>query len=585
MEVDQGLETALARLNAGRSRSHMLGLVTATLVGGRFSGSVSKVRSTVSFSYASALVALRVGRSPLRSSTASLPSGQFTAHSSSMIACKSSVGVTITPSIGQSKVNLPEWSPSVFVRFVTSLNTAFVPLAAHWNAYQQSSARWRSQFFDDVLQMCCDLPAVADPLSQTQLSFMVNSGRPQALRADPSLAIFTRMRAAVRRSIQPTSNSSDPPLESAGWKQAMERRIAASLVQLSERALIDLHPDDVQDSFVYQQLFASEEGSAPNFVPFPLLLQINSQRITINLGSSAENRNQLELGPGHLRLQVAERVLMKPLPLSVTKSSTSLLPTPERPTFHVILTGSLAMFRITLHPSLLSVIEGVLRLKREIANNSPTKPAMKKSVSKNEPIASRVVVVETFLDVERFEIRALAQVLSVGMRLKGGHLTGSLILGSGFAIHDARGHKSTSISVLTGYREFSVQARSTQDDLDSTHPDRAVLAALTLLDAELFVATDLEDLRATATLNSLKLKVPRSALKFYTFIKQWEAEYLPCVYYLSSPSPRKLTDALSGHITLCSERCSRRLTILCLNLAKIRSHSLFGLLTSRRSLT
>lgn len=543
MALDEGLRTELEKSGVGRSPLPPLGLLTATLSDGDCNGSLSSSSSTVSASYGSTSVGVRVGRSPLRTSVAALSAGQVIAHSSSIVVRRAPNGLSVAPAIGEVQVDLPDWSPPVCLRLVTSLSSAFLPFSKQWNAYQNLTFRRRVQFYDDLLHACCGAPATADPLSRTQLSFMVNSGKPQALRADPSLAIITRMRSAARRPVQP--HAREPDALDSGWEEIMENSVHASLVQISEQALIDLHPDDIPESFIYQQLFTSEERGAPGFAPFPLLLYVSSRRITISLGSHASTRNQLELGPGHLRLQIAEREFAKAEPLSANKSSTSLLPNPEHPTLHVILTGSLAWFRMTLHPSFLSVIEGVLRLQREMAQSQPAGPVLNKPAPPSPHLTSRVILVETFLDIEQFEARALAQVLSVGMRVKGGHLACSVILGPGF-LHTSRSSKPVSLSVLAGYREFSVQARSTQDEVDGSAPDRPVLAALTLLDAELFTATDLEDLRGTLSLNSMKLTVPRSALKLYTFVKQWKAEYLPYVGFLGVPN--------SYPIMLCPHR-------------------------------
>lgn len=525
MSPDQVLNDALASLEVGKSRLPLLALVTATLSEGRCNGSVAGSQTMLNASYVTALVGVRVGKSPLQTSIASLSSGQLVAHNSSLVAQKSYAGLSVLPSMSEMQINLPDWSPSVIVQLSDSIFRAIRPLMIRVKEHQVLTARRRCQLFHDLLNACCHAPPTADPLSRTQVSFMVNSGTPQALRADPSLSVITSLRAAVRNAKPGVHGPS--VFVDAGWEEMMETQISASLVHLSERAAIDLHPDDVPESFVYRQLFTSDENSASSFALFPLLLHLSSRRVVVNLGTNAEAHNQLELGPGYLRFQVAERAFLKSQSLSANKSSTSLLPAQEQPMFQVIIAGSLAVFRITLHPSLLSVIEGVLRFKRKYPQNRVQRLAKgRRKAQKKEP-NSTLFMVETFVDIEQFEVRALAQVLSVGMRLKGGHLSSSLVFGHGVAFPSSRSSKLISVSVLTGCREFSVQARSTQDESDSDHPDRAVLAALTLLDGGLFAATDLEDFRGTITLNSMKFAVPRSAMKLYTFVKQWEAEYLP----------------------------------------------------------
>ncbi|KAF8320822.1 hypothetical protein DL93DRAFT_2163795 [Clavulina sp. PMI_390] len=527
MPLDQPLRQQLMRVDNGRPRSHALGLITATLSEGRCVGTAANGQNSVHASYGSAAVGVRIGKSPLRLSQPALPSGHFFARSSALLLSKSDNGTSISPSIGDLQLDLPDWSLLVTLRLISSLVLTFKPLAPALQLKQEATAHHRAETFTKLLGLCQELPLAADPLSRTQLSFMVNAGRAKELRADPTLEILLRLQAAART---PEANSIFgllEPIPTAGnWRAHLEESMITTLGYLWNRGLIELHPDEVPTSFVYRQLFPSTDHGSSGSAVFPLLFHLTYRGVTINLGASLSTRNQLELGPGHLRLQIAERTFTQAPTLAENKSSTSLPVAPPRLATHVVLTASLATFRITLHPSLFSVIEGVLRFKNEVTRKTPPTETIG-APSQSARRKPRVLVLETFMDLENFEVRALAQVLSVGLRLKGGHISNSLILGIGGSLEGSRILRKTNTSVLAGFRELSIQARSPHNETDETSHDRSILAALTLLDSQLFVLTDLENLRATSSLNSMKLSVPRSALKLYNFVKQWEAEYLP----------------------------------------------------------
>jgi len=509
-----------------------LGLLTATLFEGRCNGAVGDTVTAVSASYSSAILDLRIGRAPLHSSALSMSSGQMTARSSSIAVKSSPSGLSIDPIIGEVHIDLPHWAPLLLYQFSSAFAAAFTPVAAQQNELQELKVRHRRELFHALLKAACHESVAADPLSRTQVSFMVNSGNPKKLRTDPSLAILAHMRTAVRR----VGRVDIPQVRACAGHTSED--IAAEefrifLTQMSRRSLVDLHPDDASDTFVYRRLFPSKSRGQRHSLPLPLALRLSCQRVLLQLGGTVDTRNKLEFGPGNLRIQFSERIFAISPPLEANKSSASLSSlVPDQPVLHAVVTGSLALFTATLHPSLLSVIEGILRLKREHSTQQlHASPAPSTPVDAQDRVSRpKMLFVEIFADVEQFEVRALAQLLTVGIKLIGGHLSISS-LGARDVPSWIR-KTPGGVSLLGGFRELSVQARSTQDEADLSHADRAVLASSTLLDGELFSATDMECVRGTFTLNTLKLTVPRSALKLYTFVKQWEAEYLPYVAHL-----------------------------------------------------
>ena len=534
IELESDLDTVL--FDGPRNSSlPPLGLLTATLFEGRCNGAVGDTVTAVSASYSSAILDLQIGRAPLHSSALSVSSGQMTARSSSIAVKSDPSGLLIDPIIGEVHIDLPHWAPLLLYQFSSAFAAAFTPVAAQQRELQESKVRHRRELFYALLQAACHESVAADPLSRTQVSFMVNSGNPKKLRTDPSLAILAHMRTAVRRVGRagipqvraPTGHTSEDIA-------AEEFRII--LTQMSRRSLIDLHPDDAPDTFVYRRLFPSKSRGQRRSLPLPLALRLSCQRVILQLGGTVDTRNKLEFGPGNLRIQFSERIFAKSPPFEANKSSASLsLLVPDQPVLHVVVTGSFALFTATLHPSLLSVIEGMLRLKQKHstqqlhASPAPGTPVDVQDHVQDRVLRPKMLFVEIFADVEQFEVRALAQLLTVGIKFTGGHLSISSL---GARYVPPRIRKTPSVSLLGGFRELSVQARSTQDEADLSHADRAVLASSTLLDGELFSVTDMECVRGTFTLNTLKLTVPRSALKLYTFVKQWEAEYLPYVVHL-----------------------------------------------------
>lgn len=529
LQLDPDLDSTLFE-EPTKPSSPPLGLLTATLVEGRCSGVVGDVVAIINAAYSSAALDLRLGKAPLRATAPSVSSGQMIAHTSSIVVKSDSSGLSVNPILGEVRIDLPHWAPSILYQFSSAFVEAFSPVASRWRELQDWTVRYRRELSQTLLQAVCDVPGAADPLSRTQVSFMVNSGTPKELRADPSLTILAHMRSALRRvGLADIAQAQSP----AGHvtEDIAEEEFRIFLTQMSRRSLVDLHPDDASDTFFYRQLYPITSAGQRGPFPLPLALRLSCQRVLLDLGGAVDMRNRLELGPGNIRVQLAERIFATSQPLEANKSSTSVSSlVPDQPVLHAVITGSLALFTATLHPSLLSVIEGIIRLNREHPiRQLRTSPAASPRFDDQTSSHPKRLLVEMFVDMEEFEVRALAQVLSVGMKLKGGHLSVSFLEDQSRPPWTGKAMRSGNVSARSGFREFSIQARSTQDEAETSHVDRATLASITILDGELFAATDLEYLRGTFTLNTLKLAVPRSALKLYTFVKQWEAEYLPYV--------------------------------------------------------
>lgn len=528
VDADGGLSEVLLKHDLGRSRAPLLGLLTATLSGGSCNGFLDGSSATFNASYTSAFVGVRIGRHPLRPASPHVSSGQLSAHSSSLAIHMEPKSLSVSPAIGKVSLDIPGWSPSVLYQMSESFVAAFVPLLSQAKNMQKSWKHQRQRMLSDLLQAASTTAVTTDPLSRTQVSFMVNSGTPRSLRADPALAVLAHMRSTSRHF--PNIRASESYSRTDGNEGAFDQQIKNSLIDMAERNLVDMHPDEVYDSFVYRHLCATPKDDSPTLNVLPLVLALTFQRIVLNVGDTGEPQNQLELGPGDLRVQVAERLFTQAQPLAANKSSTSLLPLdPDQPIFHVVASGSIGLFRITVHPSLLSVIRGAIQLtgKSSHRENPPSPLHSKARDTRIILPPRRMWLFEAFIALEQLEVRAIAQVLSVGLKFKGARLTASVIMGNGVGGHNSRTYDPPSVSLLAGFREFTVQARSRGDEDPVIHPNRPILASLTMVEGDVYAATDMEDVRGTFTLTAMKLNVPRSALKLYTFVKQWEAEYLP----------------------------------------------------------
>lgn len=527
VETDNSLREALTKHELGKSKGSLLALLSASLVGGTCNGVFSNSDFTVNAAYTGAYMGLRISKTPLRPSTPYLPAGELSARNSSISLRKGDPeGYCISPTIGDVLFRLPGWSPSVLVQTVTTFAGSYLPLGNQVKLTQQHLSLQKKRALYELLQASATT-TLPDPSSaQVQVSFMVNSGTPGALRAHLDYAALTRMRAIRHLSIDTTPQVNT--LEQTN--QDLEHLVKSYLIDIAEHKLIDWQEEDITGSLVYKQLYAIQDSSPSSRQPFPMNFIFGLRHILMEVGEIGEPQNQVELGPCDLHVQVAERTFTKSIPLSANKSSTSLPPLEsDQPVTHVILSGTVGQFRITLHPSLLGVIQGGLQFtKRPSGKQMPASPTGSKAEdAKSMFFTPRMYFVESFVNLELFEVRALTQVLSVGIKLKGARLTVSSLMGGIAGSRTLRGASYPSTSILAGFHEFSVQARSMEEGSNVTSIDRSILAAVTFLDGEMYTSVNADDLRGTLSLRSLKLTVPRSAMKLYTFMKQWEAEYLP----------------------------------------------------------
>lgn len=525
---DEHVSRILRSKNYTPSNLAPLCIVSLSLKVGMCHGVLGSETNSLAASFQSAAVHLRVTKARSSRTRDAVPVSDLEVGHSSVAVCGGTPGISIDASIGALSFQTPGWSPPLILKATQYFVAPFIPTVRRSRKLGKVLFRRRQLVFTELAQKSCAFTTHADPLSRTQVSFMVNSGVPRMLRADPTLSILAHMRSTLRRSapseftdslgIIPRDELPDGTVQS---------RLTAAIIEMFALGLVDLHPEQVDQSFVYQRLYPSNHAVSTFDTLPPLAVDLTVQGTQLSLGDDVNAPNLLELGLLRLRANLSSRSFLKSNP-SGNKSSTSLLSVElEQAARHVVLSSTIAMVRFVVNPTLFTVIRGILRLTRGYTNQksghlpSPTEETMSRSSS-----SSPFYVVEASFAIEELEHRAVAQLLSLGIRLKEFSITSSMVLGR--TITPRIGAQAMSSQAVTArFREFSLEARSIQEDRDQIASERALLASMVLVAGECFVVRSSEKVKGTFALAALKFSVPRSAMKLYSFSKQWEAEYLP----------------------------------------------------------
>lgn len=526
-DYDDHISQIFRAKSYAHSQPRPLCIMNLSLEGGACHVAFGGGTLSLAASFHTAAVHFRVAKARSSRNGLIITLGHLEAGPSSIAISSGGAGISVDTSIGPLSFQMPGWSPPLILRATRDFATPFLPSAKRLGALSQTALRRKQLFFAELAQKSCAFATHADPLSRTQVSFMVNSGIPRALRADSALSILAHMRFTLRQSDR--SEFTDSVGIIAGDElsdDTVRARLTAAIVEMFALGLVDLNPEHLDESFVYKRLYPDADATSTFDSLPPLAVDFRVQSTTLSLGDDFSTPNLLELGQLRLRANISSRSFIRSNPTG-NKSSTSLLSIePEQPTRHIVISSTISMVRLVVNPTLFTVVRGILRLTREFTTQQSDQVATPSTAgpskhSKNSP----VYVIEASFAIEELEHRAVAQLLSLGIRLKEFSVTSSMM----FGISSPRAGVPTSSSqtVTARFREFALEARSIREDKDQGDSERALLASMMLVAAECFVVRSSEEVKGTFALAALKFSVPRSAMKLYSFSKQWEAEYLP----------------------------------------------------------
>jgi protein CSF1 len=470
-------------------------------------------------------------RTALPHQPTSVPSGHITIDSSSINIHLKPLGISVSSVLGDIECTITDASPSVVLGIFSAYMLGASAILMEMKALKERATRARHLLIVRLLEY--PKAAVPDPFSRAQVSFMVNSGRPKALRSDPSMGMIAMLGGCIRQiephDLREISLSMDQPISTDLYSD-----VVRLLKERFDHDVVDIDLENVTALSLLKLLFPDDTATPSSTDQYPqsppFLVSLQTHKLKFSLGDPLVPRTELQVGSVRIHVREGLRPL---LGSNTSRTSTPVGTVDQRSrTVHIIASCSITQARWNILPSSLSFLRTLLRLK----SDRPAPNTDLHMVSSR----SRDLVVEIFLEVDEAEALASAQLLNFGMRATGVRVSTTGIVFSGSDPDSCMTGTPFSFSVQAGSRELTLQANATEE-LSVLGPERAKLASLSALGGEACMILDSSKLRGTVSLGGLKLSVPRSAIKLYQFITEWSAEYLP---YVAIPFTRSLADRI-----------------------------------------
>jgi hypothetical protein len=373
---------------------------------------------------------------------------------------------------------------------------------------------------------------VVDPLSTTQPSYLIQSGRPHELRTDIGFKFLVFLRQYLERCGQ-------------DQRQLLLEAFVHRVPETSVDGMLDLVHDYLPQFGADMESFTFPHGSPLEFlVASPEQDKANSPPIeSVSLAlhgihalysSPDSNDSEVLLASAVVNARVRATEWSEPHLGAAHKSSTAvtLVEKMGQGMRHVSVIISLGDVAISFYPSLIAFAQHVIQVtkrtglfaKPSVSQSSPTSFVSSPALDSNT--RPPVTYVDFILSSNSFKIKAGAQNLVIEYRASGVDFSCTSLMKPATpksALELAMNH-----SLM--FKEARLQGCALADM--SKPEDYAVLAALILpggkLNALVRYQTDVDpQIRLALGLGGLQLNVPRSAIRLYRFAQEWREDYLP----------------------------------------------------------
>ncbi len=446
-----------------------------------------------------------------------------TVATSSISVRKASQAVTVSAVLGEMDIRLDDKSPDIAYGTVLAY-TSLCQRIAKLLSFQRKNSRVAQQNLVHTLFSLVGQD-IADPLSRIQVPFMLTSGIPHAIRSDPSLSIFARLLQSVR-SLTPTEKAEIMDSPSVKFRDVLDPselrlEFIAVLEEKSVRGMLDLEEGEISALRILDLLFPAEKDIS---TPTPSAgVTLHTRYWRVSLGDAGLSSTELLMSSVDLQFFSGVRELGT----STAKTAGQILQSMgDVVVMHDILHLGVSEVKLNILPTSLPFVKSLLHLQR-----FPTAGVSNESVSSTQFLGRKSrsglpTLLEVFLDIRRLDVQTSAQLLNVDIQLVGAQAGSVLLMGRSDSSNPVIQEFSSSAN--GSFERLQIQARSTEQPQAQTN-ERAILAEFQALDAGIYAGISKRKLRITAGIQYAGVRVPRSAIKLYHFIKEWEAEYLPLV--------------------------------------------------------
>ncbi|KAG2364907.1 hypothetical protein BDR07DRAFT_1557955 [Suillus spraguei] len=358
--------------------------------------------------------------------------------------------------------------------------------------------------FSEIVYHTLDLTqnrAAVDPLSTIQPSFLVQRGHPQALRTHATYKFLFHLRTALQFA----------RLRGDIGTNGKDRFIAAHDVKaLVDSCLAELMLD----------LESSKEG-IPSMISARLIIgsiNFTADLVSITIADKLPaSTSRLDISSCALQLRSSKLVPLEGVQLqsqspSLANHDTIVIP-------QTVCTLAISDVNVTVSPYLMVFAQSVLRLRRV---SSKWKPVSNQALPNSGP--SHLIFT---VALRRVNIRAAAEKLAFEI----GAMNANIFFTSLKRVDPLMHNEVYSVSCTTSFSDAFIRARATGIAPGIWARDRDVLASLTFSSGKLNLLWRQESsastIRLAFLLSNTAISVPRSALRLYHFMEEWQADFFP----------------------------------------------------------
>ncbi|KDR75835.1 hypothetical protein GALMADRAFT_156774 [Galerina marginata CBS 339.88] len=430
---------------------------------------------------------------------------------------------TVGTNLGVISIKIGNRGPELVAATVIALLSMGALILELVDGLKSHQRRTKRTIIGNILKATEQQGPVIDSLSTTQPSYLVQTGAPHILRTDATFKFLYHLRNNI--------HVGDP--ENPLLRRSSSLIGLPDLVSLIEARLALLDQDAYSVGHLKSMdphLFDQEERTDTNrlkqqirHIDF-LSTRLTTATITV-LDPSGGLSSQFAVDNLGLILQSRTSDLIQfNLNNLSTASQTSLRSKTPKIIRGSVVTISLGNATLVVSPNLMNFAQNILRVKRSfssgLTDTTPTK-VLRELTDKSSIFSSRLWSLDIIAVIQHLRVQAAAENLILVMGFNGIQASSALL-----AAH--YGIQSMSHAIL--FDEVYFQARSPANPAKES--DQDILAAVAFITGRVSGVSRPEtgsrkNLKLVFTLASLRLHVPRSALRLYRFIGEWRADYLP----------------------------------------------------------
>jgi hypothetical protein len=393
-----------------------------------------------------------------------------------------------------------------------------------WSEYSTSLTR---QILYNVL-VCSKDKSVIDPLSTIQPSYLVQSGWPHELRTDTTFKFLFHLRSCLWH----LNDNERHAFECA----TQTTPVLDDLVPMLESRLRNLASDADAWNVVNQataetlcpRLGIHPRGHKQTSGTYLRFVSLRVRRVGILARDpSTTSSSEFSICPVALTVHIRSPAVIHATPAyGRTFSQVSLHEPARRALRHIAASICAGDINLTVVPYLMRLAQKMLRIRRSYTVSKPLidhPPVDAQRVPSDQLLP--YVLADITLSLQRLRIRAAAENLIFELGTSGTSIASGVLLSS----EGYKNQRDQSMNHTVIFDDIFLRARSPADA--SKGNDQDVLASIVVGGGKINAVTRQElsnmTTRATSSISSVHISVPRSALRLYHFVEEWRADFLP----------------------------------------------------------